>query len=526
MQITFDRFDGGLMLARPSSVAPANSLSNLFNVNVQPGGWLRRRESWKRTSGSIQIGNGWKGLESNGGHLWVFGKDSGTYAGPANALLDSATFSYVVYAAYSGMGGGTFTQPDVNTVLLGTTRWGNGFVAVFEGLAVLFTATGTAGSIAATPTLINNLSFPYSGIMVTAGNRIYALDEGGLNVKFSAVGSATDWSTPGNAGFLPVSQHFGSGQKAYGLGLYQGKLAVFTDTSIQLWTIDPDPTKMALENVIDGVGTRHHKSIVSLQGDLLFLSESGVRSLTTVSNTLFPTDVDIGLPVKKIMPSPFQTIRAGGGFFVPSVIAMNASPFAQYWIAAPSYWSSGAPGGAIVNGWATWSYSRSAKLNAWATHGAGGGGTYCAINAWATLAQRCYMRHSMDTYLMAMTPDVFTGEEVGIGAGASITAAAAQTQWLDFKAPGRMKIITGIDCDVQNVYQIQVISSENGVRTGTVVIDVPVGSNQSGWTYSGQVIPVEAAGTEFQFNFVSSSTAAETQVNRMTVYYEDLGAAL
>ena len=44
---TFDRFDGGLLLARPSSVAPANSLARLINMDVQPGGWLRARPKFK-----------------------------------------------------------------------------------------------------------------------------------------------------------------------------------------------------------------------------------------------------------------------------------------------------------------------------------------------------------------------------------------------------------------------------------------------------------------------------------------------
>ena len=69
---TFDRFDGGLLLARPSSVAPANSLARLINMDVQPGGWLRARPKFKPVPDGFSLSKQWKGLESNGGYLWTF----------------------------------------------------------------------------------------------------------------------------------------------------------------------------------------------------------------------------------------------------------------------------------------------------------------------------------------------------------------------------------------------------------------------------------------------------------------------
>jgi hypothetical protein len=87
------------------------------------------------------------------------------------------------------------------------------------------------------------------------------------------------------------------------------------------------------------VGTRHHRSIQTLNGDTLFLSESGVRSITTPLQSLFPTDVDMGLPVRSIMPSPVGSARISGSGYAPAVDSLAASPFAQYWLAAPDYWS-------------------------------------------------------------------------------------------------------------------------------------------------------------------------------------------
>ena len=339
--VTLDRFDAGLLLARPASVAPANSLSKVRNMDVQPGGWLRSRAKLKPAAGEILIGPQWKGLESNAGYLWVFSCWNVASTDETSDIVNVDTGERVVYAFRSSGTGGDFTQAS-RCRLLGVSRWNNGFVAVLAdgtGAAypTLFSVDTATHTVEATA--ISDTSCPASGLMVTAGSRIYAISDDGQSVRFCKVGDPTDWTTAGDAGFLPVAQHFGGGQRAYGLGLYQDKLAVFSEASVQLWIIDPDPTAMALDRVIGGVGTRHHKSIVSLNGDTLFLSDSGVRSLTTPSNALFPTDVDLGLPVRNLTTSPRETTRFSGGGLEPAVVALAAVPLGQYWVSAPGRWS-------------------------------------------------------------------------------------------------------------------------------------------------------------------------------------------
>jgi hypothetical protein len=339
--LTLDRFDGGLLLARPSSVAPANSLSAVRNLDVQPGGWLRSRPKLRADTGGLTIGPQWKGLESNGGYLWVFSCWDVGSTGKVSDVVNTATGERVVYAFRSTGGAGDFSQAS-RCRLHGTARWNSGFVATQAdgtGTAVntLYTVNTTTHTV--TGTAIADANMPKSGLMVTAENRIYAISDDGQSVRFCAVGTPGDWTTAGDAGFLPVAQHFSGSQRAYGLGMYQEKLAVFGDKSVQLWNIDPDPTAMSLDRVIGGIGTRHHKSIVSLNGDTLFLSDTGVRSLTTPNNALFPTDIDLGLPVRSLTVSPSATTRFAAGALEPSVLALPATPLGQYWVTAPGRWS-------------------------------------------------------------------------------------------------------------------------------------------------------------------------------------------
>lgn len=516
--ITFDRFDGGLLLARPSSIAPANSLANLFNMDVQPGGWLRSRANWRRTPQSLAMNANVKGLYANGGYLWSFVM-SQTHAPTSPTLSGSAGNVYTVDSAGVQLCLGFMeSTPSVSTNNLriaGVTPWLAGFIVTARDLTAGAWLKArfdfVAGALSRTN--ITDANMPNSGLMVTIGSRVFAISDDGKEVKFCAVGDPTDWTTSGNAGFLPVAQHFGSGSRAYGLGVYQGKLAVFTDKSIQLWTVDPDPTAMAIDNVINGIGTRHHGSIVSLNGDLLFLSDSGIRSLTTLQSSLFPSGVDLGLPVDSIATSPALVLESSTGAQYSTVLALGALPFSQYWVHAPD-WTFGATG---EYGWLAWSYSRQAKLNAWAWHGAGGS-PRAKISGWAVLGNKVYARTDKEAYLLQMAPGVFTLDQTETGTYAS---CAVSTQWLDFGKPGQRKALVGIDFDGVGVNAVSVNVSVGGDRTGYLADTIAVGSNQSGWTYSGELLPVNADGTEFRISF-SGGGLGEVQINRFTLYWEPL----
>ena len=86
-------------------------------------------------------------------------------------------------------------------------------------------------------------------------------------------------------------------------------------------------------------------------------------------------------------------------------------------------------------GWSAWTYSKTAKLNAWAWHGLGVTGT-ANINAWSQLGNSVYLRRDGDQSLYLMQPDVyFLASETN----SESQAVYAETQWLDFGKPGDMK---------------------------------------------------------------------------------------
>jgi hypothetical protein len=167
-------------------------------------------------------------------------------------------------------------------------------------------------------------------------------------------------------------------------------------------------------------------------------------------------------------------------------------------------------------GWAAWSFSRQAKLNAWGWHGLGGGDLY----AMATLGNVVYVRKSEDGYMHALNPDVFYADgEVSTES----QSVEAMTQWLDFGQPGKGKALTGIDFDGVGIDTIEVYIAEAGNRDGVLAESIPIGSNDGGWTYNGEVVPLEVAATEFKLRFIGRADI-EATVNRLTLYWEPIAS--
>ena len=172
-------------------------------------------------------------------------------------------------------------------------------------------------------------------------------------------------------------------------------------------------------------------------------------------------------------------------------------------------------------GYAAWSYSRQAKLNAWSWHGLGAFGG-ANVHAWACLGNSIYLRREDGGLIYILEPDVFLG--AGEENAESLTVQA-ETQWLDFGKPGQTKALTGLDFDGQNVAAVEVYISVNGDRVGTLAGSFAVGDNAGGWTYNGEVIPLEGVGaaTEFKLKFIGDPNR-ECQINRFTIYFDVLAA--
>ena len=86
------------------------------------------------------------------------------------------------------------------------------------------------------------------------------------------------------AGTINLKTVWGEDQ-IVGIAPYYGKLVIFGRSNIVIYSNADDPSNLALDEVIEGIGLAHRDSIQAIGDDLFFLSPQGLRSLGRTTQT-------------------------------------------------------------------------------------------------------------------------------------------------------------------------------------------------------------------------------------------------
>lgn len=147
-----------------------------------------------------------------------------------------------------------------------------------------------------------NLPFAPGPSIIKAAGKLWASDDVNGVVRFSSTANGPkDWTTPQDAGYIPVISHASGDRRIRGLGIYDDKLAVIFTDAVQLWAVDPQPSNITIVRIINGPGTDQPRSVVNVLGDLFYFTRGGFRSMhmQTVTGQIQEQD-DIGIPVDQI----------------------------------------------------------------------------------------------------------------------------------------------------------------------------------------------------------------------------------
>ncbi|MDE2468569.1 MAG: hypothetical protein KGL35_07465, partial [Bradyrhizobium sp.] len=274
---------------------------------------------------------------------WVSGQSYPTGAVVVPSNFGSFIFKNLGIAGLSGGAEPTWPTVAGNTVVDGTVTWTAVAAQTITWQASITDESGTTEPTWPTTvgaTVVDNVltwtainknikdtNCPNTTGVIAGSGKIYAINNGQVN--FCATDNPTDWSTPSDAGFLPIDMQAVSDQVATGLGMYRGNLVVLMPSGIQIWQIDPDPSKMALLDYLNGYGTPYQRSHYSTVDDLYFLSPLGIRSVSVSAGTANMNGGDIGTPIDKIVQTYLETVPTG---FDP--IGYYYAGMGQYWLIA------------------------------------------------------------------------------------------------------------------------------------------------------------------------------------------------
>jgi hypothetical protein len=126
----------------------------------------------------------------------------------------------------------------------------------------------------------------------------------------SALDDPKDWKPSGiGVFFIDMSNNTNGTEDLVAAAPYQGKLAVFSRSSCQIWGIDVDPQNNALSQVVLNTGTVAPGSVISYgELDVFYLSDSGIRSLRARDSSSQAQVADVGVNIDTIVSQKLSEI--------------------------------------------------------------------------------------------------------------------------------------------------------------------------------------------------------------------------
>lgn len=148
-------------------------------------------------------------------------------------------------------------------------------------------------------------TIPQGDIALAGFGRLWVVK--GTTVYWSDLLTGMMWDT-GSSGSIDVSKVWTRGDKITGLAVHNNFLFIFSNNQILIYQGATDPATMSLADTIDGMGCIEHKTIQNTGSDLLFLSETGVRS---INRTIQEKSAPIGDMSKNIRNELNSYLTAG-----------------------------------------------------------------------------------------------------------------------------------------------------------------------------------------------------------------------
>lgn len=379
-----------------------------------------------------------------------------------------------------GLTGSAGTGEDVNVAFLNTWDTNDKFTLLVINNTTAVQVGFGAGQVTG---VIPNFAFTFL-------DKVYFL--AGASVFFSTEGQPTlfndVYSTSPTDGFVGMSNQYSAPENLQAIASYQGRLAFFSRNTIQIWQTDTNPALWANTQILANTGTMAPLSVQSVGDlDVLYLNDSGVRSLRPRVTDLNAYVDDVGSPIDALITAGLIA-DANNGALACGVVEPTAN---RYWL--------------YLNGVI---YVRSefpsSKVKAWTTYTPtfflAGIQTTFVPQKFVVLGGRVYCLGTAggSTYVL-----LFGGTN---NTSYDATQCIGQIPFLDCGSPGTMKSSVRLDMLMTGTWILKGSMNiyDNNLNTFKTIIP----ATNVATTESGGIFPYTDRGTHFSLWFSSTDAAA------------------
>lgn len=228
------------------------------------------------------------------------------------------------------------------------------------------------------------------------------------------------------SGFINSSLEESGGVGLVGIEIYFDKIAVMSAETTQIWSMDADPNQNAISQVLRANGTRAPLSVNGYgSGDVLYLANSGLRSLKARDASNSASVTDIGSPIDNLI---LQIGKERGMTYLSNCMSVDEPVTGRFWAAFPKeiFVLSHFPG---------------PKISAWSKYIVD-----FDIDHIVTAGDHLFIRSGNDLYAL------------GGKTGAEYDSCPVEVRfpYLDSGKPGHMKTFEAIDCTVEGEWRAAV----------------------------------------------------------------------
>src|SRR5580765_1722338 len=455
--LMIDDFAGGLDTRKSAMTSPAGTLQRLNDCVITPGGEIAKRKAF------VQVADltGSFGLAATESSLYAFIHPLGPVAPSSGVPGVGLVYQELVGANPS------FVQTDFDT---------------YDGKIYLAGYDSSATWPDANPHFYNgSLAITGKGYYVrTYGTKIYSVL--GKNLSFSAIGDPLNWTTGTGAGFINLSTQDADGENLTTLEIYYDKLAIFSSESTQIWSVDTDPLQNVLDQVLRGAGTT--SPLGSLQygsGDILYLSQTGIRSIKARDASNSGAVSDIGSPIDFEIQSVYT--QRGSGYF-NGAKALLEPIVGRFWMI-------------FADQIFVLSYFPGPKITAWSRYT-----VPFVVDYAVTCGGHVFLRSGNALY-------AYGGAD---GNTFDATVGEVRVPYLDMKRPGHLKLFEALDMTISGTWTVK-----NSFEFNNPDAEETLGTFSSP-TWRGGRASFEGESSHFSLRFYTSGSGPATLSNAAVHY--------